>query len=281
MINGFEPKLHRYPSLLRVWALPDQEGFPKLSTPDIMRAMEDLFRDEERRKTIQKGPVRPELKKLVAYIRKDKNLMSAWRRHNGYACSVFMKTTPLMESLLNGGRLYPWELAHMALPDTVAYDPDVVSMHAKAQGLSWNDVGTFASKSDVPINIDAETIGRGLEKLLTDSWFRFALVAPYMLQFGTGFDGVEFHTEVARVEYLLDNPYQATEGEVQHIAQSPAYQVAWERMTNDIGLAKAQRTHPPPGPVFYERPGPKGGPRTTPLEDWCIWKKGRQKLGGV
>lgn len=285
-VNGWRKRWTRIPAWMRIIA-NYHDDFPKVTENTMQSICHHFFRDEENRKRLPLlNPEEHNLpmhREFLEFMQANPQTMGHWTRHNGRARAGFRGTQPLQKELLNGGRIYPFELAHMRIPETLAYDDDVVWMMALCQGAIPNFANRFLpddhpeKKADYPSVVHASTAARGLEKYLTDPHVRFAIASPYMTQFGIDL-GQSFTKNLSRVEFLLRNPYSASTGELEVVLNTPQFLTGWAQATDAMSMSKGSRPVPPPSGLYF--PYSNGSIRRSEVTEWCIWKKGKQRPGG-
>jgi hypothetical protein len=267
-----------YPAVVRVLTQKKPKRVPRHSTGVAWNAFKAIWTDEKARRglnVLDSAPDgRPTTQEWVDFLHHPdgQRLKSFMRDHNGTSGAYFIGQRALSAEV--GDNIYwdLWELAHMQMPNTLIYDDDVVAMLAAAQGFSQNDQNVLENSGGSPIGRRNEDVLSGFRKMITDRWIRFALTAPYMHQYGIYFPGANFTDGVARMEFLLKNPYWATRPELDVIEESQEFQLAYATMTAD----RRARRHPqtpalPPGGWFY--PNMYGETSDTPLERRAIWRR--------
>ena len=282
--KGWQLSFSHYPSLIRIFAEHDPENFPVLPESDMMAAMDDLWASPRRRALKVQDPedFKGGPKAVLEYLHANPRVRDTWVRHSGKARAQFNKSREMMEAFLDGGRLTPWEIANMRIPDSLSCDSQVVHMQASCQGMTTVIAKTFSNdpgikSSNYPEICRAEYLLGGLEKLISDPWFRFALAAPEMEVFGVDY-GAGFTPSFRRTTYLKSNPYQATTGELEAIRRSPAFKSAWTVTCKNLGKSKGSRLPPLPSSLYY--PNRRGRTRYQDLKDWCFFKPSKQRPGG-
>lgn len=150
-------------------------------------------------------------------------------------------------------KVEPFEVANFRLPDDISCDADVVLFQAWCQGFQHHH---FAKDNPLKERY-ATAIRSGLEKFCRSPWVRFAIAAPFMEAVGVMFPGHSYFDTSMRMEYLLQNPFHATDEELKHIMMSSTF-------TNGFNQARAAR---------------RGGRYLSPSGGWYAGGSLRQALG--
>lgn len=130
----------------------------------------------------------------------------------------------------------PWEVAHFRLPDDISCDPEVVLFQAWCQGVQREQLppGHFMS-----IGFQA-SIRNGLIKFSRSPWVRFAQAAPFMQPVGISFPPHSYFDSSLRLEYLLRNPFHATQPEMEYITASPMFVSALREAREERRVVRGQ-----------------------------------------
>lgn len=272
--NGFARE-HRYlPSFLRLIAKYGLDGMPAPPNErEVVEALTTLWRDEAVRcnRRLEHTPDdRQFSQELLDFINFSTYLDWYWRRE-GRRVPV-MRSHLEVEQELNCGHISRFELAHLRIPEHLAYDEDVLWMQAFFQGMDHRDLTKLLKMWGGTDIGGAASRTRGLYKLLSSPWVQFAMTAPFMHQYGQAFGDALYTENVARMQFLLVNPYRATEGELEAIQSTPFYRDARvvmlkTRSTKDSRDA-GKTLHLPPGGWYM---GGRGWSGSKPLSEWLIF----------
>lgn len=126
-------------------------------------------------------------------------------------------------------RVFPFEVANFRLPDDISCDADVVLFQAWCQGWKKSNF----SKANPLVDDYAASIRSGLKKFARSPWVRFALAAPHMQPIGVLFPGASYVDSSTRLSFLLENPFHATDAELELIFASAVYKAAY-RQARDV-----------------------------------------------
>lgn len=277
--GGWDPRLWQIPALLRVFAHHSEGAFPRLSERQVVSALAVMFRDESFRRDHRPRSApdgKASTQRLLDYMLSEdgRRLRSWWRTTQMRAMRQISNGREILEQELWGIHISLWELAHFRIPRELAFDSDVIYFMASCQGLKKKRfdilVGFDPDKQDL---YRTEVRQVGFRKLCRSRWFRLALVAPYMAQFGLIFPGANFTESVARMEFLLVNPYCATEPELDLIMGTPMYAEARARMIRARRFKlHASGTYPiQPNGGWYMQGAYRSGTKSG-LRHWQIWE---------
>lgn len=245
----------------------------------MIQALESLFRDPEVRNDIHLESA-PDgstaTQTLLDYLNSGSQLGSFWRRTGMRTPSHMHGSTALMLETI-GCYISFWEIAHMRIPLRLRFDTDVILFQAFTQGVRLEEYRNI-------VHLDSEMVAEfaparrleGLRKLLTDPWFEFMLVVPFLPQYGFIFPGQGFTNSVHRMERILYHPYSATVPEMEFIKSNPVYDLAKKRLRTCRYRSDVDRPSlaiQPDGHWYYPYRG--YSLRRKPLVDWAIWERGR------
>lgn len=237
-----QPGLHfafrRIPAALRV-ANPDFLPYLGTFTEEHAYAAVRFWLNPDRRKRMTRPPgldepehalrlrdwlIHPDNKIVLSWW----NSSDAWRSPRefwGYSSNMAKMGLPHIE---------PFEVAHFRLPDDISCDPDVVLFQAWCQGWSiknWKRGKSYDKWEErPPLSENYPTaIRSGLQKFCRSPYVRFAIAAPFMNGAGVKFGEASLFDSGMRMEYLIRNPFMATDSELSYILTSPVYTDAFLR----------------------------------------------------
>jgi hypothetical protein len=263
---------------LRVFAEADLDNFPRgIEEWETLHVMRLLYKDRDVRKSIHSLKEPPGGRwytpKMMDYIRSTPYLMSWWRKGTGRVMKIKGMTEVLMETM--GIYLTAYDLAHMRLPHTLAAKPEVVFTQARIQGLTAHTMcALYAPHPRNPPELRGPALLEGLRIWFSDPWVEFSLVAPFMSQFGMKWpiEHLSWTENVARMEFLLNQPMKVTGPEIEVIRDSQVYEIAREHMRDYYKFRKGDSHNIKPSRAVYaHREGniPKGH-----IDEWCTFARG-------
>lgn len=251
-----DPFWLKYPPLIRVFAEKDEANFPKLSNRELIRALEAVFVPDEMRRKLGSMKSPPDGEEttweFVKYVKRDMyGICRLLTYHNGKHKAT-KDLTHACDSVL-GWRASTFLMAHVELPRTLIRDERVVLAQAFWQGLT---IG--AARALGYPRLSGELRKEAAWSFVMDPYIQLMLLGPVLPDVGYDFYGASFTHVVTRMRYLKENPYAATEGELDVIVGSPS----WNR-----GMLNARMYYPRVAQPMdtLEIPGPKKGSHYYPL----------------
>jgi hypothetical protein len=145
-----------------------------------------------------------------------------WKRPESFRSPRVFRGWHGLERELGAPHLGPFEIAMLRLTDDIAMDADVLAIAAYSQGLEKFWAARFPTWADWNRHLN-----EGLMKIHRSPWVAFALASHLMPATGVFFPNVSFFDSSLRMEYLLKNPFMATDGELPHILRSDAFRTAY------------------------------------------------------
>lgn len=276
--NGWRVQFWRMPSIFRIFANRFWRRWPKMTEPEFNQFLHSYWRNGENKNLGVIDPARVKNikhRELIELIQDEKELMSSMRGHRGRARSPMRGGLEKMKAQLNGAALKPYEFANMRIPYQLAYDDQVIWAQAYCQMISQQNCFQYAKlpvhrRNKEPPWSKAEYAKEGMLKFIHNRWVRFAIASPWMTQYGFDFGvGAGFTRNTARLEYLLENCYAATEGELDEILMSPHFEAAFDDACKWM-KKKKKNWRPLPANGAYMK-STDGAVYNSPLDMWAYF----------
>lgn len=204
--RGHSMRLSRMPEE-DVWA-----AVKELIRPDVRTSLRRLLPDHDRPRHVQE---------VLEWVLSVPGMNTWWASSWGWRSPREFSSYRSTEAQMCVPHVEPFEMAHWRVPDDVAGDMDVLTFVAWCQGVHGRhlDMGRQHSIS----------IRAGLRKLHRSPWFAFALAAPHMMPTGVLFRDTGYLDSCARLEFLLSNPYHATDAELARVLDSKMFRAGYAK----------------------------------------------------
>lgn len=211
----------RWPAALRILGMGHTMALPRMSEEDVWSGVKELIRPGVRTSLRRLGPdpARPEnVQSVLEWVLSVPGMNTWWASTWGWRSPREFATYRLLEGQISAPHMEPYELAHWRIPDDISGDMDVLLFAAWCQGVHGRHLDLGREHTSALRN--------GLKKFHGSPWVMFALAAPHMQPTGVLFKDTGYLDSCARLEFLLANPFLATDAELSRIMGSRMFQIA-------------------------------------------------------
>lgn len=211
----------RWPSAVRVLGHESIEGLPTWSEQEIYSIIR-YWMEPARRKTLRRSESDPENASIFRdWLGETENkwIRSWWKHNSGWRSPREFPGYRKIEKQSMIPHVEPYEVANLRLPDDISTDADVVLFRAWCEGV----MNRFIPPEN-PLKAGyRDAIRSGLVKFCSSPWVALALAAPAMAPTGVLFPEVGYFASSERMVKLVRRPYEATNGELEHILRSQMF----------------------------------------------------------
>jgi hypothetical protein len=224
-----DPTTRRWPAAIRLLGRRATDAIGRPAESGMWDAVRYLIHPTRRTivNRLGRDPERDDLTQTVLeWItrRENSKLTSWWKSTWGWRSPREFPNYRKLENHIGVPHIEPYEIAFLRIPDDVSGDLDVLLYVAWCQGV----LGRHIEHDEEIAKDHYRSIRKGLMKLHRSPWFAFALAAPHMQPVGVLFKGAGYFDSCERMEFLLRQPYQATDNELARILPSSMFAAGYE-----------------------------------------------------